>query len=141
MPSIFTKIIQGELPGRFVWRDDRAVAFLTIEPLKPGHTLVVPIQEVDHWIDLEPELAAHLMSVAHQVAIGIQDAFQPTKVALMIAGLEVPHVHLHLAPLDSLGDMNFANCDRSPKPADMDAAADRLRAALRARGHPEVATG
>jgi len=139
MASIFTKIIGGDLPGRFVWRDDRAVAFLTIEPLRPGHTLVVPIQEIDHWIDLEPDLAEHLMRVAQNVARAIHDAFQPTRVGLMIAGLEVPHVHLHLAPIDHLAELNFANCDRSPKPEEMDAAAERIRAALRARGHAEVA--
>jgi len=139
MASIFTKIIGGELPGRFVWRDDRAVAFLTIEPLRPGHTLVVPIQEIDHWIDLEPDLAEHLMRVAQNVGRAIHDAFQPTRVGLMIAGLEVPHVHLHLAPIDHLAELNFANCDRSPKAAEMDAAAERIRVALRARGHAEVA--
>ena len=139
MASIFTKIISGELPGRFVWRDDRAVAFLTIEPLQPGHTLVVPIQEIDHWLDLDPALAEHLMRVAQTIGRAIQDAFDPTKVGLMIAGLEVPHVHLHLSPINALSDLNFANCDRSPKAADMDAAAERIRASLRAMGHAEVA--
>ncbi|MCC6639743.1 MAG: HIT family protein, partial [Deltaproteobacteria bacterium] len=67
MASIFTRIIRGELPGRFVWKDDHAVGFLTINPIRPGHTLVVPRLEVDHWIDLPPELALHLMGVAQQV--------------------------------------------------------------------------
>ena len=139
MASLFTRIIRGELPGRFVWRDAQAVAFLTIEPLKPGHTLVVPVEEVDHWLDLAPELAAHLMLVAQAVGKAIQAAFEPTRVGLMIAGLEVPHVHLHVSPIDSLGDLNFARADRSPKDADMDAAAEKIRAALRALGHSEVA--
>ena len=64
MATLFTRIIDGELPGRFVWRDDRAVAFLTISPIQPGHTLVVPRAEVDNWLDLDPAIAAHLMTVA-----------------------------------------------------------------------------
>ena len=102
MASIFTKIINGELPGRFVWRDDRAVAFLTIQPLKPGHTLVVPIDEVDHWLDLDPELARHLLDVSQQVGKAIDRAFEPEKVGLIIAGLEVSHVHLHVTPIHAL---------------------------------------
>jgi histidine triad (HIT) family protein len=136
--SIFTRIIEGELPGRFVWRDERAVAFLTIEPLKPGHTLVVPRREVDHWIDLEPELAAHLMHVSQCVGRAIQKAFAPTKVGLVIVGLEVPHVHIHLAPIDRIHDLDFSRADRKPDPAALDRAADALRRALRDLGHPEA---
>jgi histidine triad (HIT) family protein len=138
MASIFTRIIDGELPGRFVWRDPLAVAFLSIEPLKPGHTLVVPRQEVDHWLDLEPELAAHLMRVAQAVGRGIQRAFRPAKVGLVILGLEVRHVHLHLSPIDGMRDLDFAHADRKPDPEQMDAAAERLRAALRELGHAET---
>jgi histidine triad (HIT) family protein len=136
--SIFTKIIQGDLPGRFVWRDEEAVAFLTIAPLRPGHTLVVPIREVDHWLDMDPALTAHLTAVAQKVGQGIQDAFSPVKVGMMIAGLEVPHVHLHLVPIHALRDLDFAGADTNPDPAAMDEAAERLRSALRARGHAEV---
>ncbi|MCP3986743.1 MAG: HIT family protein [bacterium] len=139
MPSIFTRIIQGELPGRFVWRDDRVVAFLTIAPLRPGHTLVVPIEEVDHWIDCDPDLMSHLTTVAHKVGRAVQEAFSPTKVGLMIAGLEVAHTHLHLVPIEGLHDLDFSNADANPDPAAMDAAANKLRAALRAAGHPETA--
>ncbi len=138
MASIFTRIIEGELPGRFVWRDEQAVAFLTIEPLRPGHTLVVPVQEIDHWLDLDRALAEHLMGVAQAVGTAIQQAFQPTRVGLMIAGLEVPHVHLHVSPIDELGDLDFARCDRNPKPEDLDEAAERIRGALRTLGHSEV---
>jgi len=138
MATLFTRIIQGELPGRFVWRDPRAVAFLTIAPLQPGHTLVVPIQEVDHWLDLEPELCAHLMGVAYKIGKGVQRAFQPVKVALMIAGLEVPHTHLHLVPIWKLQDMNFANADAHPSPESLDRAAEQLRQALRELGYSEV---
>ena len=139
MASIFTKIIKGELPGRFVWRDDRAVAFLTIQPLKPGHTLVVPIDEVDHWLDLDPELARHLLDISQQVGKAIDRAFEPEKVGLIIAGLEVSHVHLHVTPIHALQDLNFANADPNPDPAEMDAAAEKIRGALRELGCSEVA--
>ena len=139
MASIFTRIINGELPGRFVWRDERAVAFLTIQPLKPGHTLVVPIAEVDHWVDLEPDLARHLLHVSQQVGRAIDRAFKPAKVGLIIAGLEVSHVHLHVTPIHALQDLNFANADRNPDPAEMDAAAAKIRRALRELGCAEVA--
>jgi histidine triad (HIT) family protein len=134
MPTIFTRIIEGELPGRFVWRDDVCVAFLSIAPLKAGHTLVVPRAEVDHWIDLDPDVNAHLMRVAQQVAAAQQRAFSPQRVGLMIAGLEVPHVHLHVVPIDGMMDLDFGNVDPEPDPAGLDAAADALRAALRDTG-------
>jgi len=139
MASIFTKIIEGDLPGHFVWKDDEAVAFMSIAPLKPGHTLVVPRAEVDHWIDLEPAAMQHLAGVAHTIGQAIQAGFNPVKVGLTILGLEVPHVHLHVSPIDTLGDLNFASCDRNPKAEDLDAAAERIRKALRAAGHKEAA--
>lgn len=138
MSSIFTKIIRGELPGRFVWRDARVVGFLTVAPLRPGHTLVVPIEEVDHWLDAPPDLMRHLVDVAQKVGQGIQDAFQPEKVGLMIAGLEVRHVHLHLVPIHTLGDLDFTKADTKATPEALDAAAAKLRAALREAGHREV---
>jgi len=134
MTTIFTRIIDGELPGRFVWRDDRCVAFLSINPLRAGHTLVVPRAEVDHWVDLDPATNAHLMSVAQEVARAQMDAFAPTRVGLMIAGLEVPHVHLHVVPLAGVHDLDFDNAARDPDPAALDAAAAALRGALRSRG-------
>jgi histidine triad (HIT) family protein len=135
VPTLFTRIINGELPGRFVWKDDKAVAFLSIQPLSPGHTLVVPRAEVDHWLDLEPDLAAHLMKVAHCIGKGLQRGFKPIKVGLIIAGLEVPHVHLHTVTIRSLQDLNFANQDTNAKPADLDRAAAQVRAALRELGY------
>jgi histidine triad (HIT) family protein len=130
MASLFTRIIQGEIPGRFVYRDDRCVAFLTIAPLKPGHTLVVPIREIDHWIDMPADLSAHVFAVGQQVAKAIQQVFRPEKVGLIIAGLEVRHVHLHLSPIWAIGDLNFANQQQNPDPTMMDDAMQRLRAAL-----------
>ena len=130
MASVFTKIISGELPGRFVHRDDRCAAFLSIAPLQPGHTLVVPIEEIDHWIDAPPDLNAHLMTVAQRIATAQQEVFAPAKVGLMIAGLEVPHLHIHVVPIRGVHDLDFSNADQSPDPDAMDDAAERLRAAL-----------
>jgi histidine triad (HIT) family protein len=140
MPSVFTQIINGEIPGRFVYRDDRVVAFLTIAPLKPGHTLVVPIEEVEHWTDLEPGLLAHLTSVSQTIGKAIDQAFRPTKVGMMIAGLEVPHVHIHVTPIDSVTDLDFANADPNASAESLDDAADRIRAALAELGNQPPAT-
>jgi histidine triad (HIT) family protein len=134
MASIFTKIINGDLPGRFVWRDDRVVAFLTINPITPGHTLVVPRQEIDHWLDLDPALLAHLTSTSHTIGTALQRAFNPTKVGMIIAGLEVPHVHVHLIPIDKLEDLSFARAEKNPDAKALDGAAEKIRAALRQAG-------
>jgi histidine triad (HIT) family protein len=134
MPTIFSRIIDGELPGTFVWRDDVCVAFLSIAPLRPGHTLVVPRAEVDHWIDLPAETNAHLMGVAHEIGAAQMAAFEPARIGLIIAGLEVPHTHLHVVPIDAERDLSFANADPDATPESLDAAATRLRAALTARG-------
>lgn len=129
MPTIFTRIIDGELPGRFVWRDDRCVAFLSIAPLRPGHTLVVPIAEVDHWLDLDAEVNAHLMTVAQRIGRAQMQAFAPERVGLVIAGLEVPHTHLHVVPIGAEADLHFANA-RPADDAELDDAHQRLQAAL-----------
>ena len=109
MASIFTMIINGDIPGHFVYRDEECVAFLSIEPLTEGHTLIVPIDEIDHWIDLEPELATHLMKVAQQVGRAIDAVYSPRRVGLLIVGDEVPHVHIHVTPISSARDLDFAN--------------------------------
>jgi histidine triad (HIT) family protein len=131
-------IINGDIPGRFVWQDDRAVAFLTIAPLRPGHTLVVPRDEVEHWVDLDPDLLAHLTVVSQAIGKAIDAAFHPEKVGMMIAGLEVPHVHLHVVPIDTVRDLDFANADADPSPDSLDDAAARIRAALRTLGYEQV---
>ena len=130
MPTIFTRIISGELPGRFVWQDEQVVAFLTIAPLRPGHTLVVPREEIAHWLDLPPHLAAHLMQVAQTIGKAIQRVYNPSRVGLVIAGLEVAHVHLHVSAIDTPGDLDFARADPHPDPAALDSAAAAIRAAL-----------
>jgi histidine triad (HIT) family protein len=135
VPTIFTRIIEGELPGQFVWRDDRCVSFLSIGPLRPGHALVVPRLEVDHWLDIEPDLAAHLMRVAQTIGRAQLEAFRPTRVGLIIAGMEVPHTHLHVVPIDRESDLDFSNFT-SATAEELADAADRLRSALAAQGHP-----
>ena len=139
MATVFTRIIDGELPGRFVWRDDVAVAFLSVNPLRDGHVLVVPREEIDHWIDADPDTLAHLTKVSRTIARAIDEAFEPTKVGMMIAGLEVAHLHIHLVPIDGVHDLDFANAQQDPDPAALDAAAERIRAPLRAAGVIEVA--
>ena len=130
MASVFTMIIEGDLPGRFVYRDERAVAFLSIAPLKPGHTLVVPVEEIDHWLDVPADLMAHLTDVAQRIGRAVDRAFQPARVGLMIAGLEVPHVHLHVVPMDTVNDLDFANADNDASAESLDEAAERIRDAL-----------
>ncbi len=130
MPSVFTRIIEGDLPGRFVYRDDRCVAFLSINPLRPGHVLVVPRVEVDHWIDLDADEWHHLTRVSQRLAVALQRAYQPTKVGMMLAGLEVPHVHIHLVPIDGVHDLDFGNADPDPDLEELDRAAETVRAAI-----------
>ena len=123
---MFTKIITGEFPGRFVWRDDDVVAFLTIAPIRPGHVLVVPVREVDKWTDLDPSTWARLNEVALHIGRALESSFACERVGTIIAGLEVPHCHMHLIPIDTMADLDFAKADAS---------ADRIRGALRAAGH------
>lgn len=139
MATVFTKIIDGELPGRFVWRDDLCVAFLSINPLNDGHVLVVPREEIDHWIDLDLGTWEHITRVAKAIGSALQRAYQPAKVGMMLAGLEVPHVHIHLVPINDLHDLEFAQADADPDPDDLDLAADAIREALRSLGVSGVA--
>lgn len=137
-PTLFTRIIRGELPGRFVWRDDHVVAFLTIAPHQPGHTLVVPIVEVDKWTDLDGEDWRHLNDVAIEIGRAQEAAFDCVRVGTVIAGLEVPHCHLHLIPIRAEADLSFGNADHGASAEALDDAAERLRVALRDRGHGDT---
>ncbi|BBM02842.1 HIT family protein [Microbulbifer sp. GL-2] len=133
MASIFTQIMNGELPGHFIWRDDKAIAIMTISPIKPGHCLVIPVEEINHWDELPADLAAHLMLVAQKIAKGLKATYSPKRVGVMIAGLEVPHTHLHLIPVDELTDFDFS----LQKPATSDqlaVEAEKIRAALKELG-------
>ncbi|SNQ51233.1 conserved hypothetical protein [Frankia canadensis] len=130
MPSVYTRIINGELPGRIVYSDEDTVALLTIAPIRPGHTLVVPRVEIDRWIDLPDDVQSALWLAAAKVGRAIDKAFQPRRVAVIVGGLEVPHTHVHLVPIDNEKQITFAAADHDPDPAALDEAAERIRAAL-----------
>ena len=135
MATVFTRIIEGDIPGTFVWKDDLCVAFLSIEPLRPGHTLVVPRQEVDHWLDCPADLRDHLMGVAATIGTAINSEWKPERVALLIVGLEVPHLHLHLVPIwDEVSDLDFSKATQASRGA-LEEAAERILQALVAAGH------
>lgn len=138
MPSIFSRIIDGELPGRFVWKDESCVVFLSNRPLRPGHALVVPRAEVDHWIDLEAGLLAHLTETAQAVGKAQMAGFKPARIGMMVAGLEVPHCHIHVVPIRGVHDLDFGNQDPDPDPAMMDDAAATIRRELNKLGYAEV---
>jgi len=140
VPTVFTRIIAGEIPGTFVWRDEVCVAFLSINPMAPGHTLVVPVAEVDHWIDLDPAVAQHLFDVAHHIGRAQQRAFSPERIGLMIAGYEVPHTHLHVVPTRSMAELSFASAASHVERDELDAAAAAIRAELAADGHASAVT-
>src|SRR5690606_1644158 len=129
MSTLFTRIIDGELPARFVWSDDRAVGVLSINPLGPGHTLVVHGEGVDHWVDAEPDLLAHLTSVARTVGRAVREFWQPPRVGLMVAGFEVPHLHVHVFPAWDMRAFDFANAAPSVEAAEQEEIAEKLRAA------------
>lgn len=137
MSSVFTRIINGELPGRFVWKDDTAVAFLTTGPVAPGHVLVVPRDEVDLWTDLPEETVAHLMKVTQIIGKTQRNVFKSLRAGVMIAGFEVPHTHIHVWPSNNIRDFEQSSVNHNPEPADLDDAAERLRAGLRDAGHGE----
>ncbi|WP_027019646.1 HIT family protein [Corynebacterium sputi] len=130
MATVFSKIINGELPGRFVYRDDSVVAFLTIEPVAYGHVLVVPVQEIDKWTDASPEVWASVNEVAQMVGRAVVDSFDAPRAGYLIAGFEVPHLHVHVFPAADMSGYSLANALRDPDPQKMDEAAEKLRAAL-----------
>lgn len=130
MSSVFTKIINHELPGRFVYSDDDVVGFLTIEPMTQGHTLVVPRAEIDQWQDVDGAVFAQVMAVAQRIGKAVCRAFATERAGMIIAGLEVPHLHVHVFPTRSLSDFGFAGVDRNPSPESLDEAQAKIKAAL-----------
>lgn len=107
MPSIFTKIIQGDIPSYKVAESEYCYAFLDINPVQRGHTLIVPKQEVNRLFDLDDDTYTHLMLFAKKVSKGIKASFSCDRVGVTVIGLEVPHAHIHLMPINSLQDMSF----------------------------------
>ncbi len=138
MPTVFSRIIAGELPGTFVWRDERCVAILSINPLAHGHTLVVPIDEVDHWVDASNDLVAHLFEVTRIIGVAQRAAFDCARVGVIVAGYEVPHAHIHVIPTNTMAQLSFANAATSVPPEQLAASAEAIRAQLRAQDRPEV---
>jgi histidine triad (HIT) family protein len=112
--------------------------FLSIRPLRPGHALVVPRAEIDHWLDLDATLLDHLFEVAQAIGKAQMAAFKPARIGLMLAGLEVPHCHIHVVPIRGVHDLDFGNQDPDPDPAVMDGAAQAVRRELRNLGLPQV---
>ena len=138
MATVFTRIINGEIPGTFVWRDEVCVAFMSINPLATGHILVVPIAEADHWVDLPRTESQHLFGVAHILGTAIQRTFPCERVGLIIAGYEVPHTHLHVIPTNSMAELDFRNAKPSVDRDELDHAARLLRITLREMGETSV---
>lgn len=137
MSTIFSEIIAGRSPARFVWTDDRCVAFLTIEPRGPGHTLVVPREEVDRWLDVDADTMEHLMRVSRAVSLAQREEWTSDRVGLMIEGYVVPHLHIHIWPSWSPFEFHPGGIDRNANPRHLDENAARLRGRLRAHGHGE----
>lgn len=130
MTTIFTRIIRGEIPGTFVYNDEACVAFMSINPLADGHVLVVPKDEVDHWVDLSPYLSSHLFEVSHKISRALQNAFPCERVGLIIAGYEVNHCHIHLVPTTDMSQLNFANAAASVARETLEANAAKIKTAL-----------
>jgi histidine triad (HIT) family protein len=108
MSSIFSKIVQGEIPCHKIAEDDQFLAFLDVMPLVEGHTLVIPKQEIDYIFDLDPEVLAGLMKFAQRIAPAIKKAIPCKRIGVAVIGLEVPHAHVHLVPLNRMLDINFS---------------------------------
>lgn len=137
MATIFTRIINGELPGRFVWKDGQSVGILTINPVTPGHVLVIPRKEIDHWEQIDTPTFTHLSDVSQKIGRAVKQAYDAPRMGLLIAGLEVPHLHIHVFPAwsEELFDLRAAETD--PDPDLLDESARRIRASLRAMGYQE----
>ena len=129
--DIFSKIAAGEIPSYKCAENDKFYAFLDINPLAEGHTLVIPRREVDYFFDLEDEELAEYQLFAKRVAAAIKKAFPCKKVAQVVLGLEVPHAHIHLIPLQSEGDMDFRKEKLHLQPEEMQAVADKIYAAFK----------
>ena len=127
MASVFSKIIKGEIPCYKISEDDRYFAFLDINPLKAGHTLVVPKQETDYIFDLDDEQLTGLIIFSKRIAAAIKSAFPCNRIGIAVLGLEVPHAHVHLVPMDSMEDVNFRNPKLRFTPEEFREIAEKIR--------------
>jgi histidine triad (HIT) family protein len=130
MPTIFTKIINGDIPCHKIAEDDRYLAFLDIMPVAQGHTLVIPKVEVDYLFDLDDDTYAGLMLFAKKVARALPQAVPCLRVGVTVIGLEVPHTHVHLVPMNSMQDINFSKPKLKPSQKDLAAVAAKIRRGL-----------
>ena len=127
--------MSGELPGHFIWKDDICAAFLSINPIATGHTLVVPVLEVDHWLDLPPDTNTHLINVSQIIGQAQMTAYNPERVGIVIAGFEVPHTHLHVIPINGMQDLDFTRAATTVDQSLLSAAAVDLTSALIENGN------
>jgi histidine triad (HIT) family protein len=127
MASIFTRIINREIPGYIIAEDDRFIAFLDISPLVLGHTLVIPKQEVDYIFNLEDDALAGLMVFAKKVAKAVEKAVPCKRIGVSVIGLEVPHTHVHIVPMNSADDVNFTRAKLSPSKEALAEVAEKIR--------------
>ena len=109
MASLFTRIINGEIPCHKLCEDEDYLAFLEIRPINPGHALVVPKREVDYIFDIDDDVLGGMMVFSKKVAQAIKRGIDCKRIGVMVAGLEVPHAHIHLIPIQALGDLNFSH--------------------------------
>lgn len=130
MASIFTRIIRREIPAHIVAESDLCIAFLDINPLVLGHTLVVPKKEVDYIFDLDDDTLSALHLFAKKVAVGIGSVIPCERVGVSVIGLEVPHTHVHLIPMDSADDLNFTRPKLKPTQDELKAVAEQIRNAV-----------
>lgn len=130
MASIFTRIVNRELPAHIVAEDDRFLAFLDINPLVEGHTLVIPKEEVDYIYDLDDETLTSLHLFAKRVSQAIKSVTPCNRIGVTVIGLEVPHAHIHLIPISTMEDMNFSRMKLSPSKQELTKMADKIKAAL-----------
>ena len=131
MPSLFSRIVKGEIPCYKIAEDDLCFAFLDINPLAKGHTLVIPKKETDYIFEMESQEYNHLWSFAKKVAAAVEKAMPCKRIGIAVIGLEVPHAHIHLIPLNKVSDMNFANPKLSLSEAEMGEIANRIRTELK----------
>ena len=129
MPTIFTKILSGEIPAHKILENEKYLAFLDIRPVNPGHTLVIPKQEIDYIFDIDDELLKGLIVFSKKVASAIKKAIPCKKVGVMVAGIEVPHAHVHLIPIQNVSDLNFARAQSMPQ-EELASIAQKIRASL-----------
>ncbi len=130
MPTIFTKIIAGEIPCHKIYEDDNYLSFLDIRPINPGHALVIPKKEIDYIFDCDDQMLGELMVRAKKIANAIKKEVTCRKIGIMVAGIEVPHVHIHLVPIVDVHDLAFAKAKQAA-PEDLAAMAEKIRRHLK----------